>query len=97
MSKVSLWDTPVELLNTNSSKKVLIYAGINKYNRQEYLGGYKDCSDWYISIVPYVTTYDKAEKLIKKATKQLSSKIDQFGRKTYIPQFEIKEVSDTGC
>lgn len=89
MKVKSLWDVEEPVVN---NKDYLILAGESKYGRQQYLGGYKDCSNWYISIVPCVVKYDKAQKLIKKATKALEKRVSRFGGAIEIPKFELKEV-----
>lgn len=102
---MDLWnvDIPKEVVTINkpdskpveSRKKYLILAGINKYERQLYLTGYKDCEDWVISIVPKPTSKSKANTLIKKAEKELVDLRKRFPRR--YPEdikFEIKEYID---
>lgn len=90
MTQKSLWDIPEPIEN---DKEYLILAGISKYERQLYLGTYKDSSNWYISIVPCKVKYDKAKKLIKKAVNDLSKREERFGKSIIIPDFELKEVN----
>lgn len=90
MKQVSLWD---DKTIAEDNKEYLVLAGISKYERQLYLGTYKDCSDWYISIVPCKVNYRKAQKIIKKATNDLSKRTERFGKAVVIPEFELKEVN----
>lgn len=90
MTQKSLWDIPEPIEN---NKEYLILAGISKYERQLYLGTYKDSAKWYISVVPCKVKYDKAQRIIKKATSDLSKRGERFGKAIVIPIFELKEVN----
>ena len=90
MTVQSLWDIEEPIVD---NKEYLILAGETKQGRQQYLGGYVDCSAWYISVVPCIVKYDKAQKLMKKATKDLQNRESRFGGSVKIPTFELKEVN----
>lgn len=89
MTQKSLWEIPETVVD---NKEYLILAGMNKYERQLYLGTYKDSAKWYISVVPCKVKYDKAQRIIKKATSDLSKRGERFGKAIVIPTFELKEV-----
>lgn len=90
----------IECNKENSTEKsvdnsrYMIKAFVNKYNRQMYLSGYEDCSDWCISAVPHPTTYEKCETLIKRAVKKFHTFPTIFGKSATIPDFTIVEWSD---
>jgi len=89
MTQKSLWEIPETVVD---NKEYFILAGMSKYERQLYLGTYKDSAKWYISVVPCRVKYDKAQRIIKKATSDLSKRGERFGKAIVIPTFELKEV-----
>lgn len=82
---------PQEVKQQTSKKEEEFYilAGKNRLDRQLYLFGYKDCDDYAISVVPQKFNKQKCEKLIKKATAELSNRTSIFGRTREVPKFEI--------
>lgn len=80
----------------HKEKMYCVLSGRNKNDRQLYLSGYKDCMDWVISIVPFYSDKDKMQKLINKATRQLTEKfkLESFRGPKIIPNFELKEVDN---
>lgn len=88
MEKTSLWD---ETVQENNDKKFIIKAYINKRtNRQMYLSGWDDCYDFNISAVPYATTKERCEKIIKRATTKLTE--EKLKRYPKDMKFEIVEA-----
>lgn len=74
---------------SKKEEEFYILAGKNRLDRQLYLFGYKDCDDYAISVVPQKFNKQKCEKLIKKATAELSNRTSIFGRTREVPKFEI--------
>ena len=79
----------VEQQTSEKEEEFYILAGKNRLDRQLYLFGYKDCDDYAISVVPQKFNKKKCEKLIKKATADLSNRTSVFGRTREVPKFEI--------
>lgn len=81
--------------NLSETKKYVVLADKNKYNRQLYLCGYDDYKGWFISVVPFETTYENAQRLIKNATKEINKlgNIGTFGRIREMPDFKIVEFT----
>lgn len=78
-----------EQKQAEKEEEFYILAGKNRLDRQLYLFGYKDCDDYAISVVPQKFNKQKCEKLIKKATAELSNRTSIFGRTREVPKFEI--------
>lgn len=79
----------VKQQTSEKEEEFYILAGKNRLDRQLYLFGYKDCDDYAISVVPQKFNKKKCEKLIKKATADLSNRTSVFGRIREVPKFEI--------
>lgn len=79
----------VKQQTSEKEEEFYILAGKNRLDRQLYLFGYKDCDDYAISVVPQKFNKQKCEKLIKKATADLSNRTSVFGRAREVPKFEI--------
>lgn len=90
VAKVIIKEQPeVEQQTSEKEEEFYILAGKNRIDRQLYLFGYKDCDDYAISVVPQKFNKKKCEKLIKKATADLSNRTNVFGRTREVPKFEI--------
>ena len=79
----------VKQQTSEKEEEFYILAGKNRLDRQLYLFGYKDSDDYAISVVPQKFNKKKCEKLIKKATAELSNRTSVFGRTREVPKFEI--------
>ena len=90
VAKVIIKEQPeVKQQTSEKEEEFYILAGKNRLDRQLYLFGYKDCDDYAISVVPQKFNKKKCEKLIKKATADLSNRTSVFGRTREVPKFEI--------
>ena len=90
VAKVIIKEQPeVKQQTSEKEEEFYILAGKNRLDRQLYLFGYKDCDDYAISVVPQKFNKKKCEKLIKKATADLSNRTSVFGRTREVPTFEI--------
>ena len=90
VDKVIIKEQPeVKQQTSEKEEEFYILAGKNRIDRQLYLFGYKDCDDYAISVVPQKFNKKKCEKLIKKATADLSNRTSVFGRTREVPKFEI--------
>lgn len=90
VAKVIIKEQPeVKSQTSEKEEEFYILAGKNRIDRQLYLFGYKDCDDYAISVVPQKFNKKKCEKLIKKATADLSNRTNVFGRTREVPKFEI--------
>lgn len=90
VAKVIIKEQPeVKQQTSEKEEEFYILAGKNRIDRQLYLFGYKDCDDYAISVVPQKFNKKKCEKLIKKATADLSNRTSAFGRTREVPKFEI--------
>ena len=90
VAKVIIKEQPeVKQQTSEKEEEFYILAGKNRLDRQLYLFGYKDCDDYAISVVPQKFNKKKCEKLIKKATAELSNRTSVFGRTREVPKFEI--------
>ena len=107
MSRVELWTTPVTIKDTPIKnepvenapveKQYVITAGTNKFGKQLYLAGYKDCNDFIISQVPSKQSREESERLIKRATKKIEQNIldnkftwiNSVSNKKTLPDFNI--------
>ena len=90
VAKVIIKEQPeVKQQTSEKEEEFYILAGKNRLDRQLYLFGYKDCDDYAISVVPQKFNKKKCEKLIKKATADLSTRTSVFGRTREVPKFEI--------
>ena len=90
VDKVIIKEQPeVKPQTSEKEEEFYILAGKNRLDRQLYLFGYKDCDDYAISVVPQKFNKKKCEKLIKKATADLSNRTSVFGRTREVPKFEI--------
>lgn len=90
VAKVIIKEQPeVKQQTSEKEEEFYILAGKNRLDRQLYLFGYKDCDDYAISVVPQKFNKKKCEKLIKKATADLSNRTSVFGRIREVPKFEI--------
>lgn len=90
VAKVIIKEQPeVKPQTSEKEEEFYILAGKNRIDRQLYLFGYKDCDDYAISVVPQKFNKKKCEKLIKKATADLSNRTSVFGRTREVPKFEI--------
>ena len=90
VAKVIIKEQPeVKQQTSEKEEEFYILAGKNRLDRQLYLFGYKDCDDYAISVVPQKFNKKKCEKLIKKATEDLSNRTSVFGRTREVPKFEI--------
>lgn len=90
VAKVIIKEQPeVKPQTSEKEEEFYILAGKNRLDRQLYLFGYKDCDDYAISVVPQKFNKKKCEKLIKKATADLSNRTSVFGRTREVPKFEI--------
>lgn len=90
VAKVIIKEQPeVKPQTSEKEEEFYILAGKNRLDRQLYLFGYKDCEDYAISVVPQKFNKKKCEKLIKKATADLSNRTSVFGRTREVPKFEI--------
>ena len=90
VAKVIIKEQPeVKQQTSEKEEEFYILAGKNRIDRQLYLFGYKDCDDYAISVVPQKFNKKKCEKLIKKATADLSNRTSVFGRIREVPKFEI--------
>ena len=90
VDKVIIKEQPeVKQQTSEKEEEFYILAGKNRLDRQLYLFGYKDCDNYAISVVPQKFNKKKCEKLIKKATADLSNRTSVFGRIREVPKFEI--------
>ena len=90
VDKVIIKEQPeVKPQASEKEEEFYILAGKNRLDRQLYLFGYKDCDNYAISVVPQKFNKKKCEKLIKKATADLSNRTSVFGRIREVPKFEI--------
>lgn len=95
VAKVIIKEQPeVKQQTSEKEEEFYILAGKNRLDRQLYLFGYKDCDDYAISVVPQKFNKKKCEKLIKKATADLSNRTNVFGRTREVPKFEIVSEKD---
>ena len=94
MSVVDLWAEPV--VEQKPEGNHVIKAYFNKSTgRQMYLSAWEDSLEGAISAVPYATTYERCEKIIRKANRVIEKDRAENNIRSRFPKcinFEIVPV-----
>lgn len=89
---------PIDELLDSGDRKYVVHAYINRSTgKQMYLTSFDDTNKWSISVVPYTFTKGRAEKIIKRANREIEiyrqdSKLNRRYPKEL--KFEIIEYRD---
>lgn len=96
MDVVDLWAQPVE--EKKPEGMFVIKAFFNKSTgRQMYLSAFDDSLEGAISAVPYATTYERCEKIIRKANRTIEKDRAEKNIRSRFPKeinFEIIPVEE---